>query len=879
MNSSIKTFLLLSILYLPINVLAQKGNDSLATFSKLTPDSAHVDSLSKVDSIQVKKSRSAIADKIPYKADNISISPSGNKIYLTGNAQIIYEDLTLNAEKITIDKQNNKLYARGVLDSLDEDGNEIYRGNPIFLEKGQEPMKGKIIEYDFNTRRGKISVGRTNMEPGYYKGTNIYKIADSTLLIQDGYFTSCALEEDPHFYFRSDRMRLKLRDKMVAKPIYFYIADIPLAVLPFGVFPNKGGRRSGLIIPSYGESDYGGRFLEGLGYYWAPNDYMDATLETTYYERRGFNFRGNIRYALRYVLNGGLSGTWDPKDIRTGQKRDRWNFSYSHRQTIDPTFTISGSGRFSSDKSFVRERSSNINERLNQNINSTLSLNKSWKGTKNSMSASFTHNKNLQTDETDWTFPTISFRRGQSTIYETITGESLGSNKSWYQNIYFDYSANGLRKGSHKLAYTENDSGSIDTSFVDKENMGLRHSISLKAPQKILKYLTINPSFSYQEIWVDEITKAKLNEDSTDIEEYKEKSFGIRRTFSTSVSANTKLYGLFEPNIGDLKFIRHTLSPSISFSYTPDFSDPSYGYFNKYILNDSTERFVDKFGNTPFGSTGRSESKRMGISLGNLFQAKFIDEDEKESKVDFLSINSSTSHNFTADSLKWGDIGSSFRTSILGKSITVSTTHSLYKITQQGRKVNRFFYEDGGLPRLTRLSTSLNYTIDSNTFSKEEDDKNKSRKEKKEDAKNTQEVSQVIEADSSDLEDAFTSTQAEERERVKNINIPWSSSFGLNYSTNRANPSNILETLSLTTRANLTLTKNWKISWSANFDLIENDMTYQTFNIYRDLHCWEMSLNWQPIQGYFLFRISIKEPSLKDIKYTRRPRGTIYDSY
>lgn len=879
MNITFKQHILTTIfLFFPLIITAQETGDSLFVFNNQVVDSSSVDSLISVDSALTKKPKAAIADKIPYKADQISISPSKNKIYLSGNAQIIYEELTLTAEKITIDKENNKLYASGVLDSIDADGNEVFKGNPVFTEKGQEPMKGKFIEYDFNTKRGKINVGLTNMEPGYYRGSDIYKIADSTMLIEDGYFTSCDLEENPHFYFRSDRMRLKLKDKMVAKPIYFYIADIPLAVVPFGIFPSKGGRRSGIIIPSYGESKYGGRFLEGLGYYWAPNDYMDATLESNYFERRGWNFRGNTHYAVRYLLNGQLSGSWDPKDRVTGERRDRWNFSYSHRQTIDPTFSIQGSGRFSSDKSYVRETSANVDERLKQNITSSLSLNKSWKGTKNSMSASFTHNQNLQTDETEWTLPNISFRRGQSAIYETITGESSGSNKAWYENVYFNYNSNGLRRGSHKIAITKIDSTINDTSFVDKVTMGLKHSLSFNAPQKVLKYLTLNPSFSYDEIWVDEITKGRLNEDATGVDEYKEKTFGIRRTFSSSISANTKLYGMFEPNIGNLQFIRHTISPSVSFSYTPDFSDPSYGYFDR-VVGDSVDVEIDKFKNSPFGGTGRRESKNMNFSVGNLFQSKFIDEEGKEEKVDFFSVNFSAGHNFTSDSLNWSDLRSNYKTSVLGKSITFTTTHSLYKIRENGRKINRLFYQDGNLPRLTNFNTSFGFTINNETFAVKKEDSNQSRKDRKIALKDKKEEEQVAVIDSSDLDDAFSSSVAKERERTKNINIPWSTNYNLSYSLNRANPSNIVERIGLSTKADLTITKNWKFSWSANFDLVERDLVYQNINIYRNLHCWEMSFNWQPLRGYFLFRINIKEASLKDIEYTRKPRGTIYNGY
>jgi lipopolysaccharide assembly outer membrane protein LptD (OstA) len=848
--------------------------DSLTT---IVPDSIAFNDSLETDSLKFKP-KPAITDKIPYKADHISISVEGNKIYLSGNAEINYQTLKLNAEKITIDKKNNKLYANGVVDSVDEKGNKHYKGNPVFVEKGQEPMRGNFIEYDFKTKRGKIKVGRTNMEPGFYKGSDIYKIADSTLLIEDGYFTTCDLPDDPHYYFRSNQMRLKVKDKVVVRPIYFYIADIPLAWLPFGVFPNKGGRHSGIIIPSYGESRIGGRFLDGLGYYWAPNDYFDATLQTTFYDKLGFTFRGNTNYRVRYLLNGSLSGSYFPKDPSTGQRRERWQLSFNHRQTIDPTFTISGSGRFQSDKSFNRDTSPSFRDRTRQNINSSLTINKSFKGTKNSMSISLTHNKNLQTDETDYTLPRISFSRRQTSIYETITGNAVGSKRDWYQNIYFSYNSNAIRKGSHKLV----DSSNPDTSFVDDLKSGIKHSLRFNSPQKIFKHFSINPSVSYDEVWVDEITKGKLNEVTGAIETSQKKQFGVRRTFNASIGLRTKLYGMFEPNIGDLKFIRHIIDPSISMTFTPDFSDNSYGYFGTVIDTNGVLHLIDKFQRSPFGGTPSRKSQNMNISLGNLFQAKFIDEEGKEEKVDFFKANFSTSHNFLADSLKWGRVRSSFSTKIFGKDISATATHSLYARKKNGTgEVDEFFFERGHLPRLISFNTSFGYTIDNNTFAPKEDkEKDKSRRDKRNGATNKSDDNNQATADSlfedDDLELGGSPTK--EKERTKKIELPWSTSFRLNYSL-RPEAVNNTKTINLSTSANFKLSKNWKISWSGNFDLVENDLVYHSFNIYRDLHCWEMSFNWQPTQKYFSFQINIKAPSLQDIKVTKHPRRSTFNRY
>ncbi len=862
------------ILFLTSAYLCAQEKTAVDSILAFVPDSLTVADTSLTTSIKVKP-KAAIEDKIPYKANHISISIDGNQIYLTGNAQINYQNLTLNAEKITIDKKNNKLFARGVADSVDKKGNTIFKGNPVFVEEGQEPMRGDVIEYDFSTKRGKIKVGRTNMEPGYYKGSDIFKIADSTLLIQDGYFTTCDLPNDPHFYFRSDKMRLKVKDKVVARPLYFYIADIPLAVLPFAVIPSKGGRHSGIIIPSYGESRIGGRFLEGLGYYWAPNDYMDATLQTTFYDKLGFTFRGSTNYRVRYLLNGSVSGSYFPKDPRTGQRRERWSLRFNHRQTIDPTFTISGSGDFTSDKSFRRDVSPNFGDRTKQNINSRLTINKSFKGTKNSLSMSFSHNKNLLTDETDYTLPRVTFSRRQTSIYETLTGNTVGSKRAWYQNVLFSYNSSALRKGSHKLV----DPSNLDTTYVDKVSSGIKHSLRFNSPQKILKYFSINPSINYDEVWVDEITQGTLNPETNKIETSQKKEFDVRRTFNGSISLRSKIYGLFEPNIGELKFIRHIIDPSVSMSFAPDFSTNKYGYFNTVVDTNGDEILVDKFQRSPFGGTNRGESQRMNISFANLFQAKFIDDKGKEEKVDFLKANFTTSHNFLADSLKWGRVNSSFTTKIFGKSITARATHSLYARSNDGsREVNEFVFERGNLPRLISFNTSFGYTINNKTFAPKIDENKEGSRRDKRNGKNSKDGKTQADADSLDEQIDIEDTLKKERDKTKKIELPWSATFNLNYSL-RPEATFNQRTINLSTSANFKLTKNWKIRWQANFDLEKKDLVYQSFNIYRDLHCWEMSFNWQPTQDYYSFQINIKAPSLQDIKVTKHPTRSVYNRY
>ena len=418
--------------------IAGMQNDSLQT--SLAPiDSLLIQVQADSQNVDSTESEAQLEAPIHYWTDNGMVSRQGNKLYLTGNAKIVYQDLTLEAEKIMIDQDKNYLFAEGVKDSVDSLGNTVYRGNPVFTEKGREPIRGKTIHYDFKTKRGKINYGITEMPPGYYKGERIDNIGSKTLLVEEGYFTSCEYIDHPHFYFKSSKMRVIVQDQIIARPVYFYIADIPVFVLPFGVFPSKGGRQSGLMIPTYGESTYGGRFLKNMGYYWAPNDYFDIALTTDFYDKLGFTYNADANYTVRYKLNGSVSGFYFPKDPNTGTNNERWAVRFYHKQNVDPTLSINASGQFQSDKSLAQDLASDIRERTNQLLTSNLTVNKTFKGTRNNMSLNIGLTENLNTGRRDYTLPNIRFTRSQATLVETFTGQAVGSDKTWYENIYFSY--------------------------------------------------------------------------------------------------------------------------------------------------------------------------------------------------------------------------------------------------------------------------------------------------------------------------------------------------------------------------------------------------------------------------------------------------------
>jgi lipopolysaccharide assembly outer membrane protein LptD (OstA) len=805
------------------------------------------DSLTK----QPAEKKSDIEGPVKYWAKQITFAVDGKKSYLQGNVRIEYQNMELEAGRVIIDWDKNTMWAIGITDSTDSLGNPIYKENPVFKERGSEPISGTRLEYNFKNQRGKVFGGQTAMPPGYYEGEEIKKIGKKTLLVKDGYFTSCDSIKHPHTYFKSYQMRIITGKRAMAKPIIMYIEDVPVAAIPFGVFPMEKGRRSGIIIPKFNNSSYGGNSLRDFGYYWAASEYWDATLLLNFFERTGIAYEGQLRYAKRYSLNGNVQGRYAPKDVTTGQRTQRWSLSFSHNQTINETTSFGARGSFQSDKSFVRDYSQNLNDRLNQILTTDGSLSKRWPNSKNSFNASASRTENLQTGDIDYTLPRLSFSHSQSNIIPYSSTAS--AERKWYHDLSYSYTSNFISRGSKKFQTT-------DSTFRRDHSTGWQHRGGFFFNSKIFRYFKYNQTINFEELWVprymDYSFLDSLNNAVADTVE----GFRARHTFSTSIGAATTFYGLFEIPLLPVKVIRHKMDPSISFSFSPNFTDPGFGYVQSFTDTSGRTRKFDRFAANPYGGTSSGEARSMNISVANLFQGKIL-RDGEEKKIDLFTMNLNTGYNFLADSLKWRNLSTNLRASASRNlDFNVSFLHSFYKPNYDGRGFrNEYVWENGfGLPRL--LNVQLNSRV------------HIAPPPPKENAK--------TEVDSTLLADSLAMTQIgidPVTQELRDFKLPWDLTANFTYTYNKNDINNIQKRFDMNLAARLEITKNWRIQYTANFNLMEKVINYQSFNIYRDLHCWEMSFSWGPNpQGYsyFSFEIHLKEPALRDIKLTKSSGGS-----
>jgi len=839
---------------------------------------------------------SAADGPVSYSANKIEHKIESENSFLYGKAKIDRKNMELNSGFIIVDWASSlvKAFGKEQKDTV----NTILL--PTLVETGKDPMTGEELYFNMKTRKGKVIKGKTKTSEGIYLGTEIRNAEEDVFLVENSLFTTCDLD-DPHFHFKSKRMKIIQGDKVIARPLFLYIQKIPVLGLPFAIFPHQSGKRhSGWIMPSYGESKNRGQFIDGLGFYWAPNEYWDTRFLTSFADRQGIFTKLLNRYNVRYKFSGNLhlefrrsltSSENDIMKIGSSNKTDyvaKWN----HSQVMRNNQSLRVSAQYYSNGEYNRNTGLNPTDRLKQQAISNATYTKRWKKINSSVSVNLSSQRDLMADRkvdstsnfyvtprnasskisiANNTLPSIGFRKGQSSIFK-----SKSRNKRWYNQIAWNYSSrfNSKQKvffKSEETALTDsttgfawegdlNDDGSFEGDvFTEYDNL-LSHSISIQSPQKWFKYISVNPSISIKSSWVDKYNQGYL--EAGEVKTREEKGFATQTTGSFRLNTKTQIYGMFPVKIKSLRAIRHTISPTIGFSYTPDFSKPLFGYDFNYFetFTDSSGETIsiDKFKGTTAGSTPSREKKNLNFGLNNVFQAKII-KDEKEQKRDLFSWNMSTSYNHLAKEYKWANVRSSVRTTF-GKKLRldVSMTHDLYKYDFENEiRTSALNFNSNNMPKPrlinARFSTSFNF-------------EGKSVKTLRQKIEEPEETEDSLEFTPEDDLPGFNMTNNKAGNKL------WSSRVSLSYSVNKTKPSVERKTFWMNTNTSLKVTSNWRVSHNARFDLNKMDIVNHSFSISRDLHCWEMSVSWTPSgygQGFYL-RINVKSPNLRDLKFEKK---------
>lgn len=820
-------------------------------FSQITIDST----LSKKDTISKTIPRKkTFEDRVNYSSkDSITIDLSLKKVFLYNESKIKYQGIELESGEMSINFKTKSLSAQGIMDS-----NNNMVQYPIFKEKGTE-YRSTNIDYNFDTKKGYIKGVFTKEGEGYLHGEKVKKVDDKTMYISHGKFTTCDLDH-PHFSINFSKAKAITQDKIITGPAWFSIMDIPLPLgIPFGYFPFTSTKQSGLLIPTYGYAQNRGYYLRNLGWYFAINDYVDLIAQGDIYTNLSWAVNLRSNYVKRYKYRGNLELRFE--ENKTGIKNTPsfssstdFKLRWTHQQDAksNPNSNFSANVNLVS-RSF-NQYAVNVSDYFNNTTTSSIAYSRKL-GKKFNLTANLGESYNINTGSINLDLPSITLSSSQ--FYPFRKKQSKGK-QSWYENISFTYRTSLV-----------NNINTIDSLLFTQEvfrNMrnGMSHSIPIQSSVKILKHFNWTNSINYNERWYLNSTIKQYNP-ITDLVD-KDTVFGFisNRDVSFNTSLTTRLYGMFAFKKGYIKALRHVINPSLSMNFTPDFSDPSLGFYNFYLDKLGNKVFYSKTEDGMFGSPPRGRSGIVSFNLGNNLEMKVgskKDSIKNERKIVLLeSFNISTGYDLAKDSVNWQPLRITARTTLFQRLvINYSASYTPYVINQSGQLTNEFLYNKEKIlfkNQNSQWDLNLNWQLNSKKS-------------------NTQTSTDNI----SPTEQTYSPFANPNEVFGYNVDftIPWSLNLGLNFSrlssyiVALANYQTNLSSV-LSAKGDINLTNKWKIGFTSGYDFINKDFTYTSIDFYRDLHCWEMRMNWIPFgpRAGWNFTIAVKASMLQDLKYEMR---------
>ncbi|WP_445715818.1 putative LPS assembly protein LptD [Flavobacterium sp.] len=793
-------------------------------------------------------------------------------VTLHDEAEIYYTDFELKAGRIVLDYEKNLVYAGRLKDSA---GNYIQR--PVF-KQGDNVVEPDSIIFHTKSKRAKVWNSRTNQGELYIKSEISKKENDSVYFMKNARLTTSTNIDDPEYYFLVKRVKFVPKKKVVINSTQMYIADVPTPIwLPFGYFPMTETSTSGFIMPTPGQNNQQGYFLQNGGYYFALSDYYDLAILGDYYTNGSYGLRAETSYAKRYKFNGRANFRFEnniqsEKGFPDYLKSRQYNIQWSHNQDAkaSPNSRFSASVNLGSSQYFRQSVNlNNIGSTINNNLSSSVSYSKTFQTVPQvNMSLSATHSQNTNTQQIDMTLPT--FQASVDRIFPFSKGDGL--KKGIIKNISFQYNV----RGENRIRTT--DSLFFKPQMFRDARTGFQHSIPISTNFKVFKYFSVTASANYNEVWTLNTIEKSFSTIENKVVTVDKNGFESFRTYNFNVGIGTTIYGTF--NFGEdkkIEAIRHVVRPNISYGYTPSFDQ----YFERYALDATGINFADytKFDNSIFGAPSNSISNAMNISVSNTFEAKVKDKESKKGetkKVMLLNnLNFSTRYDFNADSLKLKEISVSGGTQLFKQKMNINFAAVLdpYAIDNTGRRIEKLNIDNGGsLLRLPRANITLNYSFSNDTF-------NGNSKTSEQNVQNGGREDDLFGV-GTDLSDNRQSLFGKDKEDEKkdgnsewyNTKLPWDLRIAYSLNYNNTNRQDEIASHSLMASGNVELAPRWKVGFSSGYDFVQKGVTFTQLRFERDLESWRMSFNWVPFgtNTYWGFFIGISSSILSDIKYDKR---------
>lgn len=862
-------------------------------------DSLHRDSLA-LDSLgmdslaaDTTKKKEPLDAPVIYEASDSIVFTKEGYAHLYGEGKVNYQNIELTSAVITMNMDSSTVYATGVTDTAG-----VETGSPIFKD-GETPYESKIMRYNFKTKKGFINSIVTQQGEGYVTSEEGKKGANDEIYMRHGKYTTCDNHEHPHFYLKLSMAKVRPKKNVVFGPAQLVVEDVPLPIaVPFGFFPFNSSYSSGFIMPTYGDEMNRGFYLRDGGYYFAISDQMDLKVLGEIFTKGSWGLSAASNYNKRYKFSGSFNASY--LVTKTGEKNmpdysvsKDFRIQWSHRQDAkaNPNSSFSASVNFATSSYDRSSLSSLYNpQQYSQNTKaSSVSYSRNFPEIGLNISGAFNITQNTRDSSLSMTLPDVNISLNR--IYPFKRKKSAGDER-WYEKISLQYT------GSITNSISTKDNLLFKTPLTQWEN-GMQHKIPVSATFNLFKYINIVPSFNCTERWYLRKVKQSYDASPTSRDHVKRDTInGFNRLYdyNLSLQMNTKLYGMYKPLFMKSKElqIRHVFTPTVSYTYTPDFGKSRYGYYDTYTYTDEDGevRTVEysPYEGAVYGYPGKNMSQNISFSIDNNIEMKMkSDKDTTGYKKISLIDQLGASLSYDVANKKWSDLSMNLRLK-LTKSYTFNMNASFatyaYQFDENGNVVvgDRTEWSYGRFGRFQGYSGSFSYTLNNDTFKKlfgkkEEDEKNKDNKGKEENE--DEETEEETEEQNNNSNMRKTEKASVDSDGYLAFKLPWSVSLSYSYSIreDRSKDINIKTmrypyslTHSLNVSGNFKIGSRWNMTYSTGYDFTSKEMSMTTLNITRDLHCFNMScgLVFGPFTSYN-FSIRANSSMLTDaLKWDQR---------
>lgn len=832
----------------------------------ILPDTSLRDSLYKDT---VRKSKSALEEPVSYSAkDSITFDYTNSRAHLFGGSQVNYQNLQLTADDISLSLDSSLVHASGRPDSTG-----AIQGKPLF-KQGEDEYEPDRISYNFKTRKAFISNVYTQEGEGFMQSREGKRDSSGVMYVQNGKYTTCDAEH-PHFYVSLTRAKMHPGKNVIFGPAYLVVEDVPLPLaIPYGFFPFSSSYKSGFIMPTYGDETTRGFYLRDGGYYFAINDKVDLKVLGEFYTKGSWGLSAQTNYKKRYRFGGNFYFSY--QNTKEGEKNmpdysvsKSFKLTWSHRQDAkaNPTQSFSASVNFATSSYERNNLTSMYNpESYTQSTRtSSVSYSKSFSKVGLTLSGTFNLSQNMRDSSISVTLPTLSISQSR---FNPFKRKKAAGKERWYEKIAMSYTgtlANSINTKEDKLFHS---------SLVKDWRNGMRHQVPISASFSVLNYINVTPSFTFTDRMYTHKVMQGWDTERQDVQRDTVYGFYNVYNYNMSISANTKLYGMYRPMpwFGGKKIaaIRHVFTPTVSFSYAPDFSQSRFGFYDSYVKTDANGNVstvsYSPFSGMMYGTVGQGMTGSVTMDVANNIEMKVRTNKDSTGyrKISLIDeLGGSLSYNMAAKRRPWSDLNLRARIKLTKKytySMNAVFATYAYEKDENGRVYvgDHTEWSRGRFGRFQGTAQNITYSISNETFRKlfgKKHSTTTSDDELDEELDEEEETDPTMQNVDPDRKKGKTGANQESNGDVDEdgylkFSLPWSINIGYGI-TIRENtqgrfndkrmryPYKLSHTLNFS--GNIRISEGWNINFSSGYDFNMHKLSMTTASLSRDLHCFQMS--------------------------------------